>query len=82
MIDDCCCYARGWGFETATVSPEVQVWHGARDPLVPLDHALALATTLPRCCMFLHPDEGHHFFGRLSEILSILLDRDLAGASP
>ena len=83
MIDDYCCYARGWGFETATVSPEVQVWHGARDPLVPLDHALALATTLPRCRMFLHPDEGHHFFRRrLSEILSILLDRDLAGASP
>lgn len=85
MIDDYRCYARSWGFELATVSPTVHVWHGAKDPLVPLDHALALATSLRRCRMFLHPDEGHHFFRRrLEEILAALLghDRTHAGAAP
>ncbi|MGO9819293.1 MAG: alpha/beta fold hydrolase [Solirubrobacteraceae bacterium] len=74
MIDDFRCYSRGCGFETASVSPAVHVWHGAQDPLVPLDHAPALAISLPRCRMFLHPDEGHHLFRRrLGEILGALL---------
>jgi pimeloyl-ACP methyl ester carboxylesterase len=77
MIDDYRCYSGGWGFEAASVSPAVHVWHGARDALVPLDHALALATSLPRCRMFLHPDEGHHFFRRrLGETLAALLGHD------
>jgi pimeloyl-ACP methyl ester carboxylesterase len=81
MIDDYCCYSRDWGFRMATVSPTVHVWHGTQDPLVPLDHALALAISLPRCRMFLHPDEGHHFFRRrLEEILAALLGRHRSGA--
>jgi pimeloyl-ACP methyl ester carboxylesterase len=77
MIDDYRCYSIGWGFEAASVSAAVHVWHGARDPLVPLDHALALATSLPRCRMFLHPEEGRHFFRRrLGEILAALLGND------
>ena len=84
MLDDYRSYSRAWGFEVASVSPPVHVWHGARDPLVPLDHALALAISLPRCRMFLHPDEGHHFFRRrLGEILAALLghDRSVSGAA-
>jgi len=70
MIDDYRCYSGGSGFEAASVSPAVHVWHGARD-------ALALATSLPRCRMFLHPDEGHHFFRpRLGEIMAALLGHD------
>jgi hypothetical protein len=40
----------------------------------PVEHALQLAATLPRCLIFVDPDEGHHFFRRrLKEILSVLL---------
>jgi pimeloyl-ACP methyl ester carboxylesterase len=74
MIEDYLTYSRGWGFDTASVSAEVHVWHGARDPLVPVEHALQLAAGLPRCRLFVAPDEGHHFFRRrLGHILDVLL---------
>jgi pimeloyl-ACP methyl ester carboxylesterase len=74
MVQDCLTYSRGWGFDPADVRPEVHVWHGGKDPLVPVEHALQLAASLPRCRIFVDPDEGHHFFRRrLKEILSVLL---------
>jgi hypothetical protein len=61
-------------FEPNAIGAEVDVWHGVADPLVHVDHALALAATLPRCRVFLDLGEGHHFFRRrLPEILSMLL---------
>jgi hypothetical protein len=49
------------------------------DPLVPIDHALALAATLPRCRAFFDPEEGHHFFRRrLASILELLVGADVA----
>jgi hypothetical protein len=46
------------------------------DPLVPIEHALQLSITLPRCRVFLDPDEGHHFFRRrLSTILAMLIGK-------
>ncbi len=80
MIEDYLTYSRGWGFETGSVTAEVHVWHGARDPLVPVEHALQLAAGLPRCRLFVAPDEGHHFFRRrLGHILAVLLcSRDAA----
>ena len=52
----------------------VQLWHGGDDPLVPVEHALQLAAALPRCHLFLDPDEGHHFFrSRLRTILATLI---------
>jgi fermentation-respiration switch protein FrsA (DUF1100 family) len=57
----------------------VHLWHGARDPLVPLEHALQLSVTLPSNELFVAADEGHHFFGRrLREILAVLVGRDAA----
>lgn len=77
MIEDYLIYSRGWGFEPADVRAEVHVWHGGRDPLVPVDHALQLAVSLPSCRVFVDPDEGHHFFRRrLEEILTVLLTPD------
>jgi pimeloyl-ACP methyl ester carboxylesterase len=74
MIDDYLTYSRPWGFAPAEVRAEVHLWHGLEDPLVPIDHALQLAMTLPRCRAFLDPDEGHHFFRRrLAAILGVLL---------
>jgi pimeloyl-ACP methyl ester carboxylesterase len=85
MVEDYLTYSRSWGFSPAEVTADVQIWHGARDPLVPVEHALQLAVSLPRCRVFIDPDEGHHFFRRrLREILAVLLspDRGASGLSP
>ena len=75
MIEDYLTYSRGWGFRPQDVESEVQVWHGGRDPLVPVEHALQLAVSLPACRIFVDPDEGHHFFRRrLEEIMTVLLN--------
>jgi pimeloyl-ACP methyl ester carboxylesterase len=77
MIEDYLTYSRGWGFRPEEVTNEVHVWHGGNDPLVPVEHALQLAVALPRCRIFVDPDEGHHFFRRrLEEILTVLLRPD------
>lgn len=53
------------------------MWHGARDPLVPIEHPLQLAVSLPACRIFVDPDEGHHFFRRrLEAIMTVLLNPD------
>jgi pimeloyl-ACP methyl ester carboxylesterase len=77
MIEDYLTYSRGWGFRPQDVEPEVQVWHGGLDPLVPIEHALQLAVSLPACRIFVDPDEGHHCFRRrLEEIMTVLLNPD------
>ena len=75
LIDDYLTYAAaGWGFPLAEVYNEIHLWHGAGDPLVPVEHALQLAASLPRCQVFIDPDEGHHFFrSSLHEILAALV---------
>ena len=74
LIDDFLTYARGWGFDPRGVDTEVQLWHGARDPLVPVEHALQLAGALANCRVFVDPDEGHHFFrSSLEQILTTLV---------
>ena len=76
MIDDYLTYSRAWGFAPEEIEVEVHLWHGAADPLVPVEHALQLAIELRCCRVFLDPDEGHHFFRRrLCEILALLVDR-------
>jgi pimeloyl-ACP methyl ester carboxylesterase len=77
MIDDYLTCCREWGFDPGAVSAEVHLWHGVRDPIVPIEHALQLAIALPRCRVFFDPDEGHHFFrSRLATILAVLVGRD------
>ncbi len=76
MIGDYLTYSRGWGFDVSEVHTPVHLWHGADDPLVPIDHALQLAAALPNCQVFFDADEGHHFFRRrLREILTMLIGR-------
>jgi pimeloyl-ACP methyl ester carboxylesterase len=76
MIEDYMTCCRDWGFSPSEVGAEVHLWHGVRDPLVPVEHALQLAIALPRCRMFFDPDEGHHFFrSRLRTILAVLVGR-------
>ncbi len=74
MVEDYLIYSHDWGFWAAEVRSEVQLWHGLEDRLVPVEHALALAAALPRCRLFLDPDEGHHFFrAKLARILAVLI---------
>jgi len=74
MIEDYLTYSADWGFSPAAVEQEVHLWHGLRDLLVPVEHALQLAVMLPRCRVFLDPDEGHHFFrSSLQRILAVLV---------
>jgi pimeloyl-ACP methyl ester carboxylesterase len=76
MIEDYLVYSRDWGFPVGEVANEVHLWHGIEDPLVPVEHALQLAISLPRCRVFLDPAEGHHFFRRnLAKILAVLVGR-------
>jgi pimeloyl-ACP methyl ester carboxylesterase len=84
LVDDYLTYAGGWDFPLAEVYNEVHLWHGAGDPLVPVEHALQLAASLPRCQVFIDPDEGHHFFrSSLGEILAALVSyRPRASAAP
>jgi pimeloyl-ACP methyl ester carboxylesterase len=80
MIEDYLTYSRSWGFRPQEVDTEVHVWHGGMDPLVPVEHALQLAIALPRCRIFVDPDEGHHFFRRrMDEILALLVSPAPAG---
>ena len=73
MIYDYGLCAGDWGFEPRDVRPPVQLWHGANDPLVPVDQALLLAAALPRARVAIDPDEGHFFYRRrLREILGEL----------
>jgi pimeloyl-ACP methyl ester carboxylesterase len=81
MIDDYLACSREWGFAVGEVEAAVDLWHGAEDPLVPIEHALQLAVALPRCRAFFDPGEGHHFFRRrLAEILAVLVGRDQSRA--
>ncbi len=75
MIEDYLTYYSGdWGFSVGDVQADVHLWHGLNDPLVPIEHALQLAITIPRCRVFFDPDEGHHFFrSRLRKVLAVLV---------
>jgi pimeloyl-ACP methyl ester carboxylesterase len=76
MVDDYLVYSQPWGFSPAAIETEVHVWHGMADALVPVEHALQLAASLPSCRAFFDPDEGHHFFRRrLAAILGALIGR-------
>jgi hypothetical protein len=44
------------GFNVAGVGARVHLWHGVNDPLVRIEHALALATALPDCRVFFDAD--------------------------
>jgi pimeloyl-ACP methyl ester carboxylesterase len=76
MVDDYLVCRRPWGFEPCDVSVPVVLWHGLRDRLVPVSHALRLAAALPACATRLEPGAGHFFFGRrATEIIGSVLSR-------
>jgi pimeloyl-ACP methyl ester carboxylesterase len=70
MIDDLEVCRRPWGFAPSEVTVPIVLWHGARDRLVPVRHALRLAAALPACATRLEPRGGHFFFAdRVADII-------------
>jgi pimeloyl-ACP methyl ester carboxylesterase len=79
MINDYRLCSGPWGFAPSEIDTTVHVWHGMRDQLVPVDHALALAAEIRRSRISLDPEDGHFFFRRrLRDILGGLLGARVA----
>lgn len=77
IVEDYLVCCRPWGFELSGVSAPVHLWHGMLDRLVPVEHALQLAISLPDSQTALDADEGHFFFRRrLLEVLGPLVGRE------
>lgn len=57
--DDSVALRSPWGFDVASVSVPVQVWHGRQDKFVPFQHGQWLATHLPSAHPQLSDHEGH-----------------------
>ncbi len=73
LVEDYLVCCRPWGFRPEEIEPEIHLWHGAQDALVPVEHAWQLAAALPRCKAAFDPDDGHFFFRRRTpEILDRL----------
>ena len=74
MMEDIEVCRRPWGFAPGDVQVPVVLWHGRRDRLVPVAHALRLAAALPACAVHLESRAGHFFFSRrVAEIIGSLL---------
>jgi pimeloyl-ACP methyl ester carboxylesterase len=74
MIEDYLVCRRAWGFDPGAVRVPVTVWHGGADRLVPLAHALILASAIPGATTCIEPRGGHFFYSRrLPQILGSLL---------
>lgn len=68
-------YARPWGFRLEDIAcPRLLLWHGERDPLVPIAMGRAVAARLPQCQATFYPDEGHFsvLVNHMGEILAAL----------
>ena len=48
-----------WGFDPASITVPLTIWHGAQDRFVPLSHGEWLAGRLPDAQARLEPDHGH-----------------------
>ncbi|HWI22407.1 MAG TPA: alpha/beta hydrolase, partial [Baekduia sp.] len=77
MVHDYLATIGPWGFDPADLQTDVHLWHGMKDMLVPVEHAVALAASNPRFQITVDPDEGHFFFRRrLPDILRRLTGED------
>jgi pimeloyl-ACP methyl ester carboxylesterase len=69
-------YLRPWGFRVQDVRVPVLLWHGERDPFVPLAVARLLAERIPDATLTVYPGEGHAVdYGHIDEILGPLAVR-------
>lgn len=83
MIEDYEVCRRPWGFDPGDVAMPVSLWHGRRDRIVPVAHALRLAAALPACDTFVEPRAGHFFFAqRLEAIVAPLVETGAPDPAP
>ncbi|MFF4630824.1 alpha/beta fold hydrolase [Streptomyces griseorubiginosus] len=69
-LDDTLALLSNWGFDPATVTRPVLLWHGAGDTLSPVGHFKWLAHHVPRARPVLDQDAGH--FGALEALPAVL----------
>jgi pimeloyl-ACP methyl ester carboxylesterase len=69
-IDDALAFYSPWGFEPATVTVPVLLWHGASDNLSPVSHARWLADRIPSATVVVQAGAAH--FGALDVLPDIL----------
>jgi pimeloyl-ACP methyl ester carboxylesterase len=69
-IDDALAFYSPWGFDPATVTVPVLLWHGASDNLSPVSHARWLADRIPSAAVVVQAGAAH--FGALDVLPDIL----------
>jgi pimeloyl-ACP methyl ester carboxylesterase len=77
-IDDALAFYSPWGFDPATVTVPVLLWHGAIDNLSPVSHAMWLADRIPSAAVVVQAGAAH--FGALDVLPDIL--RWLSSSDP
>jgi pimeloyl-ACP methyl ester carboxylesterase len=64
---------RPWGFALAEIEPEVRLWQGEQDTLVPAAMGRYLASQIPNCHATFLPGEGHLLIvNRMAELAAAL----------
>jgi pimeloyl-ACP methyl ester carboxylesterase len=69
-IDDALAFCSPWGFDPASVTVPVLLWHGASDVLSPASHARWLADRIPTAAVVVQAGAAH--FGALDVLPDIL----------
>jgi pimeloyl-ACP methyl ester carboxylesterase len=69
-IDDVRAFRTEWGFDPATVSAPVLLWHGERDMFSPVSHSRWLGSRIPDAMVVVKSDAAH--FNALSVLPDIL----------
>ena len=69
-IDDVLAFYLPWGFDPATVTVPVLLWHGANDNLSPVSHAMWLANRIPSATVVVQAGASH--FSALDVLPDIL----------
>ncbi|MBB5869101.1 pimeloyl-ACP methyl ester carboxylesterase [Allocatelliglobosispora scoriae] len=69
-IDDVLAFRKDWGFDLATISSPVRLWHGADDTFSPASHARWLASRIPGAEVQVQRNAAH--FGAISVLPEIL----------
>lgn len=57
--DDLAAFRLPWGFDLASLSVPVRVWHGSEDSVVPITHGRWLANAIPGAEATLTDEDGH-----------------------
>ncbi|PZF80105.1 alpha/beta fold hydrolase [Jiangella anatolica] len=75
--DELALYGLPWGFDPATISVPVSLWHGELDTVVPVAHSVWLAGRIPGAVLTRAPGAAHAgHFDATPAVLRWLLERD------